>query len=785
MRLPTLFSLLVCAVTSAFSATKEPAPPLELPLKATRVQARIDGMVARVDVFQRFENKNREAIEAIYTFPLPTGAAVSEYSFKMAGREVRGKLQTREVARKTYEAAREAGKTTSLLEQERPNVFTQSVANIPSRTEVEVHLQYDLSLEPDDGLYAFVFPTVVGPRFCPASMSDAQVAAIAPPVLAAGSDNPHRFSIEVLLDAGLPVHDLKSVWHKIRTRGEQAGGVFSGPVKVELARQEDIPDRDFRLEYRLSGKDIQATLLAQKATAGQGGHFLLMVEPPVKPDAIAAGQEILLLIDQSGSMGGAPLGTVQDAARYVVENLRPIDRIQIVSFANTAKKMADTSLAVDATNRGRILSWINGLRSEGGTEMLSGLKEALGAPKTRGLARHIVLLTDGYIGNEDQIFRAIHDGIQPGTTLHCFAVGSSVNHHLLEGAAKEGHGLNLPLELGRDPSKTLDRFLERLSVGVLSDISLDWGGLKVADLEPQMIQDLFLGSPLVIAGRFDAPGTGTLAIQGKRRGKAVTIPVPVNFAAADTLHPALPRLWARRRLAIYTNPDTRDSAKGTELALQYRLLSPWTSFVAVMDSVVNQGGKSVRIDVPVELPRGVSPNAVGRNRGNMGSSMDLGAGKIEGYLDNPQTLYLLQEDNDGLNGLSLEREFKDQLSASNHACTPVPAQVWDLALPFGKELRAQGDLLKALQSWISSVNWPAHLGPVSVRLRLLVEPSGKISQVVLASGQEPTKAERALLDGLLGRDFQVKTEGFAVAEMNVSIGGMRCAEIPGEIEKRP
>jgi len=776
--------MLLCAVASTFAA-KDAVVPLELPLKATRVQARIDGMVARVDVFQRFENRNPEAIEAIYTFPLPTGAAVSEYSFRMAGREVRGKLQTREAARKTYEAAREAGKTTSLLEQERPNVFTQSVANIPSRTEVEVHLQYDLSLEPDDGIYAFVFPTVVGPRFCPAGMSDAQVAAVAPRVLASGAENPHRFSIEVLLDAGLPVRDLKSVWHRIQAKGEKAGGIFTGPVKVELANQEDLPDRDFRLEYRLAGSDIQATLLTQKAVAGKGGHFLLMVEPPVKPDTITAGQEILLLVDQSGSMGGAPLGTVQDAARYVVENLRPVDRIQIVSFANTAEKMSDTSLAVTKDNRGKILSWINGLHSDGGTEMLSGLKEALKAPRSRGLPRHIVLLTDGYIGNEDEIFRAIHDGIKPGTTLHCFEVGTSVNHHLLEGAAQEGHGLNLPLELGRDPSKTLDRFLARLSVGVLGDISLDWGGLKVADLEPKAIHDLFLGSPLVVAGRFEAPGKGILSIKGKRRGKSVTIPVAVDFAAADTLHPALPRLWARRRLAVYTNPNTRDEAKGTELALQYRLLSPWTSFVAVMDSVVNEGGKAVRIDVPVELPRGVSPNAVGRNRGNMGPSMDLGAGVINGYLDNPQAVYILQEDNNGMAGLYLDREFSQQAAASDHPCSPIPAQAWDLAIPFGKELRVQGDLLKSLQGWVTGIDWPLHAAAVNVRLRLLVEPSGRISQATLVPEREPTAAERLLLERLIGQSLQDKAEGFMVLETNVSIGSLRCLEAPGEIEKRP
>jgi len=742
---------------------------VELRLKSTRVQARIDGLVAQVDVFQRFENRNAEAVKALYAFPLPTGAAVNGYTIKMAGRELRGMLRTCDAAAKAR-----------MLRERRAYVFTHSVVDIPSMTEVEVHLRYDLSLEPHEGLYAFVVPTVAGPRFVPYDTDGASVAA--PEAVSGGG--PGSVSIEVLLDAGLPVLGLRSVWHGIRTKGERSGDAFAGPVKVELAGQEGISDRDFRLEYRLAGKDIQATVLTQKAASGKGGHFLLMVEPPARSDGVTEGREILLLLDQSGSMSTSPaFGLAQEAARRVVSALRPLDRLQIVGFSDIVRKLSDTSLAVTKANRGRILAWIDSLGTGGGSDLLSGLQVALKAPRSRGLPRHVVLLTDGFVGNgEGDVFRFVHEGIRPGTTLHCFGTGGMKDDRLLEDVAEEGHGLSLTLERKDELPEKVDRFLAYLDGEVMRDISLDWGGLEVADLQPVKSRDLFLGAPLVVAGRIEASGKGILRIKGTRRGKVVSIPVPVELADADTSHPALPRLWARRRLAHYANPAIRDEAKGTDLALRYELLSPWTSFGAVLDSVVNPDARDTGFRRSLERSWGEVPEIAFRNPGETGRS----PGTVDGFLDKPlQLQYIPEYEGDGLSGLSMDREFKEQMMASDHACSPIPSQAWDLAIPFGKELRVQVDLLKALQAWVSGIDWPTHAGAVNARLRLLVEPSGRISQATLVPGREPTSAERLLLERLIGQSLQDKAEGFMVLETNVSIGSLRCLEAPGEIEKRP
>lgn len=747
-----------------------PETPLELPLRETRVQARVEGMVARIQVVQVFENRNTQALEALYTFPLPTGAAVSAYAFRMDGRTVRGKLKTREEARQTYEKAREAGKTASLLDQDRPNVFNQSLANVPPGKTVEVTLEYDQELAPDDGRYAFVFPTVVGPRFFPASMQPSEVAPLAPPVLASGTPNPHAVRIALDLETGFPVRELSAPWHRVTVRRESDS---LAPVHVELAEGTDLPDRDFRLEYRLADEEVRTALLARRVPGTQGGHFLLQVQPPAKAQGPAGPHEILLLIDQSGSMNGAPLATIQEAARFVTERLRPSDRLQIVSFSDRARRMADSSLPVTAENRRRILSWINGLRSEGSTEMLSGVRAALTSRRVPGMDRHVVLLTDGYIGNEEDIFQAVRSGLGSSTWLHCFEVGTSVNHHLLEGAAREGKGLNLPLELGRDPAPALGRFLQRLEGGVLQELRLDWGGLPVADLEPQEPRDLFVGQPLAVAGRFLKAGKGVLTLRGKRAGQDVAIPVPVDFEAADTTRAGLSRLWARRRLA-----GTRDAAAGTELALQYGLLSSWTSFVAVLDSVVVRDGKRVVIDVPVELPRGVSPLAVGRTAGS-GTAMDLGAGQIQGYLDAPQAIYILQEDDNGMAGISLERSLVEAVQDGRRDCSPLPTRFWNLTQAYGaREVKA---VTASLDTLLPRLDLPA--GGLQARVRLVVEPDGRVSLARRVDGLSPDAVENAVLAWLVRNASFGRAEGFSVVEFELSAGRI-CPDVPG-LQERP
>jgi len=619
-----------------------------MPLKETRVKAKVEGMVARVEVFQRFENHNTKAIEAVYVFPLPANAAVGEYSFRMGSREVRGVVKTREEARATYEKARGEGKTASLLEQERPNVFTQTVANIPAGETIEVRIRYDLELPSDSGRYSFVFPTVVGPRFCPPGQV-ADASALKAPVLAPGEPNPHRIQLDLVLEAGLPLKNLKSVFHKVvRT---DSGAL----VRVSTDPDDDVPNKDFRLEWTLGQDRPEVALLVDRQK--KGGHFLLMVEPPAVVDSSQiVPREVVLLLDQSGSMDGQPLAAVQQAARKLVERLRPSDRIQIVSFSDVPQWFSDTALPATKETRRRALSWIDGLRAGGGTQMLGGVLAALDAPVRGDLQRLVCLMTDGYIGNESQILQAIRERAGDRVRVHVLGVGSSVNQHLVEGAAMAGRGVSFVVPIGVDPTEIVDRFWAKLQSPILAGIRLDWGVLPVADIEPEGLQDLYAGHPIHLAGRFKSPAKGTLVMTGRTGANKVTYRIPVDLSRPDAVHPSVGALWARSRIGRLTRPWAGDHREEvTDLALEYQLLSPHTSFVAVLDSITVKDGKAVRVEVPLELPQGVNENAVGATvkasralpaiqpSPMMPGAVDIGLGKIEGYVDNPQVVYMIDD----------------------------------------------------------------------------------------------------------------------------------------------
>lgn len=609
-----------------------------MPLKETRVKAKVEGIVGRVEVTQRFENHNTQAIEAVYVFPLPANAAVNDYSFRMGSRTVRGVVKTREAARATFQQARSQGKTAALLEQERPNLFTQSVANIPAGQSIEVRIQYDVELTSDSGRYSFVFPTVVGPRFCPAGKVIDE-SALKPPILAPGQPNPHRVQLELELETGLPVHNVRSVFHQV------AKSTSGNTVRITTDPDDDVPNKDFRLEWNLGQERPEVALVLDRQD--NGGHFLLMIEPPAVPDSSQiVPREVVLLLDQSGSMDGQPLSAVQQAARKLVERLRSVDRIQIVSFADAPRRFSDTSLPVTKQTRRQALSWIEGLQSAGGTDMKGGLLSALDAPPRGDLQRLVCLMTDGYIGNESEILQAIHDRVGDRTRVHVFGVGSSVNQHLIEGGAKAGRGTAFVVPIGKDPTEIVDKFWSRLQSPLLTGIKLDWGGLPVADVEPQELEDLYAGFPIHLSGRFQSTAKGTLTVTGRTGTKKVTYKIPVDLSRADATHPAVGGLWARSRIGRLTLPwagDHKDEV--TDLALQYRLLSPFTSFVAVLDSVTVKDGKSIRIDVPLELPQGVTESALpyGTARSSLGQPISLGSAAIDGYLDSPNSVYLLSD----------------------------------------------------------------------------------------------------------------------------------------------
>ena len=429
----------------ALRATSKAGRLIECPLRHTDVRADVSGFVARVKVTQAFVNASEEPIEAVYVFPLPHRAAVDDMSMVVGQRRIVGLVRRRAEAREIYENALAQGMTASLLEQERPNIFTQSVGNIPPGQEVLIEISYVDVLEYDQGTYEFQFPMVVGPRYIPAGVPDA--GRITPPVLKPGHRTGHDISLAVRLEAGVPIRDLRVTSHESEV---QRPG--RSQAQVTLSAADAIPNKDFVLRYGVSGPRPELALLAH-APRGDDGYFLLMVQPRQMEDELrhAPPREICFLVDVSGSMSGEPTAKVVQAMRLLLKRMRPQDRIQVVTFAGQAQRLFPVYLPATPENITRALAFTDGLQGSGGTEMLQGIRTVLADPIEEGRVRIVLMLTDGYIGNEDEIIREV--GRRAGDQMRFWAVGvgSSPNRHLIEGVGRQG-GMSANLGLRDDPA---------------------------------------------------------------------------------------------------------------------------------------------------------------------------------------------------------------------------------------------------------------------------------------------------------------------------------------------
>jgi Ca-activated chloride channel family protein len=592
-------------------------PAMELPLKHTDVQAEISGFISRVRVTQTFTNPSKDPIEAVYVFPLPQDAAVSDMQITIGDRVIKGLIKKRDEARQIYLQAKQAGKTAALLDQERPNIFAQSVANIMPGSEIRVEITYDDVLAYERGGYEFVFPMVVGPRYIPGAPAGKtgggwspdtdqvpDASRITPPVLKPGERNGHDISLTVRLETGVTVREIGSPSHKIDIQGQE----------IRLAANDVIPNKDFVLRYRPAGDDPEFAVLSHHAAGGN--FFMLMFQPPAapKPDTVTA-KEMVFVMDCSGSMNGEPITLSKKAVRHALQNLNPDDTFQIIRFSEAASPFGDKPLPATPENVRRGLSYINGLSGEGGTRMIEGIKAALDYPHEQGKLRIVCFLTDGYIGNEGEILDAIERKIGEDTRLFSFGVGSSVNRYLLDAMAEVGRGEVAYVTLNEKPEEQVEKFYERVRNPYVTHIRVDWGGLEVKDLAPSRIRDLFIGSPLFLMGRYDRAAEGTIKIHAKVNGADTSYAVPVRLTESDGHNAALAALWARSRIKElgaeqYGGEKPAVVEQVTDLALAFRLMSPYTSFVAVEEKVVNEGGQTKTIQVPVEMPEGVSYEGV-------------------------------------------------------------------------------------------------------------------------------------------------------------------------------
>ena len=585
------------------------------PLKHTDVQAQVQGNVTRVEVTQTFTNPFDEALEAVYVFPLPDEAAVDEMEIKIGDRVIKGDIKRREEAQEIYDNAIAAGKTAGLLEQERANIFTQSLANIRPGETIDVTIRYSHSLKFESGNYEFVFPMVVGPRYIPGnaignSTDSDQVpdaSRISPPVLKPGTRSGHDIGVTVSIDAGVPIKEVKSTSHKIRVARES-----DNQVQVQLADGDRIPNKDLVLRYAVSGKDTQATVLSQ--ADDRGSHFAAYLLPALdyKANEITA-KDVVFLMDTSGSQQGAPLAQSKVLMKRFIEGLNPNDTFTIIDFANTTTQLSRKPLANTAANRAKAIAYVDALEANGGTELMNGINAVVNYPQSRyNRLRSVVLLTDGYIGNDREIIAAVQKKLKPGNRLYSFGVGSSTNRFLLNRLAEVGRGTAQMVRQNEDPTPVVDRFFRQINRPVLTDIQLDWvGGGPKPEIHPKALPDLFDQQPLVIYGKTSNAQAGQLKVTGKlANGDRYEKFLDVDFA--DQQNPAIAQLWGRARIkelmnGLYGNETTEGVETVTTTALAYRLLSQYTAFVAVSEEVrVDPDGTRRTVQVPVELPEGVS-----------------------------------------------------------------------------------------------------------------------------------------------------------------------------------
>jgi Ca-activated chloride channel family protein len=595
---------------------------LECPLKHTDVKAEISGFLARVTVTQEFENTAEDKIEAVYVFPLPHNAAVDSMTMLVGNRTIKSSIKRREEARAIYEAARDSGRMAALLDQERPNIFTQSVANIKPREKVKVTISYVERLPYEAGTYSFVFPMVVGPRYIPGNKLPGEIgqngrklgggwaydtdrvpdaSRITPHVAKPGTRAGHDISVEVKLDAGVPIEGIVSGSHEV-----EIARPGSSTAVVKLKNKAELPNKDLIVRYDAAGGKIKDAVLTHRGD--RGGFFSLILQPPDKLNVEdVTPKELVFVLDTSGSMNGFPIEKAKETMKLALAALNPQDTFNLITFSGDTHILFPEPVPATASNLRQAQDFLATRSGRGGTEMMKAIRAALDPSDSQKHIRVVCFMTDGYVGNDEEIIMEVKK--HANVRVFSFGIGNSVNRYLLDKMAEVGRGEVEYVSLRDDGSAAARRFHERVRSPLLTDISVEWSGLPVTEIYPQRIPDLFSAKPVVLTGRYAGPAKGTVKLRGTYAGRPVVREIPVDLPASDARHDVLATLWARTKVDyLMHQPNSAEAI--TQLGLEYRLMTNYTSFVAVEETVVTEGGKPRRVDVPVEMPDGVSYEGV-------------------------------------------------------------------------------------------------------------------------------------------------------------------------------
>jgi Ca-activated chloride channel family protein len=588
------------------------APTTELPLERTDVDVDVTGSIVGATVTQRFKNDQSKPIEVVYLFPLPQHAAVDAMEMKVGARTITASIARREEARAAYTAAVKEGRRAALLEQERPNMFTFSVGNIDAGATIDVKLHYFEVAQFDHGTYEIVVPTTIGPRFIP-SKGVADANRMTTTYASPNRPNNAAIGIHVKVDGGTAIESVSTpAWETTVTNPSP------NVADVKLKNANEIPNRDFTLRWRLEAESFEPALFTHRAAGADSGYLTLMLEPKhdISMSEIAP-RELVFLLDTSGSMHGAPLTTAIMAVNKAIDKLGPADTFQIIDFADTASTFAARPLRNTPENRKAGHDYVNHLRSAGGTNQLAGIHAALSTPGDDTRTRYVVFMTDGFIGNDDEVLALTRKEIGKAH-IFSFGVGSSVNRYLLDEVAVAGRGYaeymrphTAEHNANEDMNELVDRFYARIGLPFLTDIEVDWGNLasSVTDSRPSALPDLSALQPLVLHARYSKAGKGDITIKGKVGGKPRSQKLHVVLPAQEPGHAAIEKLWARETIADLERVkrgQQPDVEAITRVALKHGLMSKYTAFIGT-DSTgpKNADGSPQSIRQPSSAPADV------------------------------------------------------------------------------------------------------------------------------------------------------------------------------------
>jgi len=587
----------------------------------TEVDLKISGLLARVSVRQEFHNEGQDWVEGIYVFPLPDGAAVDRMRLHIGERFIEADVKEKEDAKKTYSDAKQAGKKASLVEQQRANLFTTSVANVAPGERVVVEIEYLEDIRYEDGRFSVRVPMTLTPRYIPGQgLPDRQGngwspdtdrvpdgSLVSPPMVTAS--RAHKLALTASINAGMPLDIIASRYHPV-TVAEQ-----DGRYAVTLESGTVPMDHDFELVWQPTPSAAPRAMAFTESIGGKPYH-LLMVMPPDQELASAARmpREVLFIIDTSGSMHGVSITQARRALTLALKGLQPQDLFNVIEFNSSTDVLYQQSVEASTNNVNSALAFVRQLKANGGTEMRPALAAALHTPSRETHLRQIIFITDGSVGYEDEMFSMIEDKLG-NARLFTVGIGSAPNSWFMRKAAEAGRGSYTFISALHEVQEKMNGLFAKLKHPQITDIDVQWPSSVFVDSYPATVPDLYLGEPVTVKAQASGGfrDSDTVRISGNSTGGGWSTDLPLISTHES---PGIGALWARARIAELINKERRGG--GAEIrdaivdtAIEHHLVSKYTSLVAIDKTPVRPAGDPLSSEqVPNLMPYGQSTSKI-------------------------------------------------------------------------------------------------------------------------------------------------------------------------------